>query len=105
MPPDNLHDTPQADGTRLVGQCEISHPVRSSQPQISISGDLNDEEDSFDGARDDFGIDDEDAMSPVNETRKRNVLFEASAKENGEAYESLSARISREDSLPLDCIT
>lgn len=76
------------DGTRLVGQCEISHPVRRSpsDPTISITGDAQDEED-------------EDPLSPIDDMRgsgkKSNVFFEASAKDDGGTYERLRARIHR----------
>ncbi|KAH9949457.1 UPF0052-domain-containing protein [Amylocystis lapponica] len=64
-------------GGRLVGQCEISHPVRSA-PSISVT--------------DDF-----DAPSPVDAldgviSPGHNVLFNSDAKDN---YEPLDARISR----------
>lgn len=89
----------QEDGSRLVGQCEISHPVRSprSEPQISITDDLDDESDSQNfgfGDQEDF-----DPFSPSDEehggSRKGNVFFAASAKEDGGAYEKLRSRISR----------
>lgn len=51
---------------------------------------------------------DEDALSPIDEMhnagKKRNVLFEASAKEDGGTYERLRANISRTlRSVPTDC--
>lgn len=80
------------DGSRLVGQCEISHPVRRD-PTISVSS----ESGSFETLEyeDDQ---DEDALSPIEEqhtNKRRNVFFEASAKDQGGEYERLRARISR----------
>ncbi|EMD41382.1 hypothetical protein CERSUDRAFT_128117 [Gelatoporia subvermispora B] len=62
-------------GERLVGQCEISHPV----------------------AADPNNSDPSDPMSPIHDfdstsTLRRNVMFQADAKDD---FESLSARISR----------
>ncbi|TBU54005.1 hypothetical protein BD310DRAFT_936957 [Dichomitus squalens] len=62
-------------GERLVGQCEISHPVRQA-PRISVYGE------------DDAAVDPLDGTLP----RSRNVLFEAEGKND---YEPLNARISR----------
>ncbi|KAI1790455.1 hypothetical protein LXA43DRAFT_505430 [Ganoderma leucocontextum] len=64
-------------GERLVGQCEISHPVRQP-PGISVSLE-------------------EDPASPIDPLggtlpRSRNVLFEAEGKNH---YEPLNARITR----------
>ncbi|GJE94182.1 hypothetical protein PsYK624_103500 [Phanerochaete sordida] len=77
------------DGSRLVGQCEISHPVRRD-PVISVSS----EGDSYDMLEyDDHG---EDALSPIDGAGKnRNVFFEASSKEKAGEYERLRARINR----------
>ena len=68
----------QENGERLVGQCEISHPVRQ-HPGISISSD-------------------ESPASPVDPldgtlARSRNVLFEAEGKNQ---FEPLNARITSE---------
>ncbi|KAF7796586.1 hypothetical protein EIP86_007767 [Pleurotus ostreatoroseus] len=68
-------------GARLVGQCEISHPVRGSGVRITLDG--------ADG--------DGDPLSPMDDmhetiAKPNNVLFEASKKDE---YEPLDARISR----------
>ncbi|KAH8101525.1 UPF0052-domain-containing protein [Cristinia sonorae] len=62
------------DGTKLVGQCEISHPVRSSVADLSIS--VEPTRDALDG----------------NVGRPANVLFESTGKDD---YEPLESRISR----------
>ncbi|KAI0344242.1 UPF0052-domain-containing protein [Trametopsis cervina] len=64
------------DGTRLVGQCEISHPIR--RPSVN-----------------------DDILSPVDDLdgtvgRPQNVLFEAAKKDD---YDPLGARISPEAGL------
>lgn len=66
-------------GARLVGQCEISHPVHRAAVRIT-----------FEGV-------DEDPLSPVDDldgtiAKPSNVLFESSKKDE---YEPLDARISR----------
>ncbi|TFK40941.1 hypothetical protein BDQ12DRAFT_600212 [Crucibulum laeve] len=66
------------DGAKLVGQCEISHPVPQTLPSINITTS-------------------EDAMSPTDGmgefiSQPQNVMFASTSK--GE-YESLSSRISR----------
>ncbi|KAJ7581064.1 UPF0052-domain-containing protein [Mycena floridula] len=58
-------------GEKLVGQCEISHPVSVETPVIEVSG--------------------ADPWSPI-EGPKRNVMFEQGAKDE---YRSLNSRISR----------
>lgn len=67
----------QENGQRLVGQCEISHPVRSASIRITF--------------------DQEELLSPVDDLdgtvpKPSNVLFEAAGKDE---YEPLDARISR----------
>lgn len=76
-----------------------------SEPQISITDDLDD---GSEGLNFDFG-DDEDleALSSSDEehgrSKKRNVFFAASAKDDGRAYEKLRSRISRKF-LSLSCL-
>lgn len=66
-------------GTRLVGQCEISHPVRSGNGlSITLSGE-----------EEPLSPHDQDGLSGT-VGRPSNVLFESSKK--GE-YEPLSSRI------------
>jgi hypothetical protein len=80
----------QEDGTRVVGQCEISHPVRTRrvEPTISITDDLDVIE--LDGEVDEAENEDGGDEGP---SRGRNVFFEASAKIG--VYEKLRARINR----------
>ncbi|OCH88344.1 UPF0052-domain-containing protein [Obba rivulosa] len=63
-------------GERLIGQCEISHPVAAPAPGISVTSDPTSPTDGPDGV-----------FSP-----RQNVLFQAAAKSE---YEPLSARIAR----------
>lgn len=65
-------------GVKLVGQCEISHPVRPPQ-DFSIT---------LDEEPHDHAVDDPEGSS----SKPRNVLFEASGKDH---YEALSAKITR----------
>lgn len=71
----------QEDGTKLVGQCEISHPVRSTASGLSITVDGQD-----------------NLVSPIDDLgesvgRPNNVLFESAKKDE---YEPLESRIARE---------
>ncbi|KAJ7771927.1 hypothetical protein DFH07DRAFT_997593, partial [Mycena maculata] len=68
-------------GERLVGQCEISHPVPATDPAADIDG-VNINVSPV-----------EDGMA-VRAGQRRNVLFEPSAKDE-DAYQALPARISR----------
>ncbi|KAG6837225.1 hypothetical protein H0H93_013093 [Arthromyces matolae] len=79
----------QEDGRRLVGQCEISHPVPSNSEPVNIT---------FSGA---------DAMSPVDGmgefiSQRQNMMFESSSKAE---YESLGSRISSTFKWLEDCQT
>ena len=67
----------------MVGQCEISHPVRPSGVNITVNGAGTKEDFDTHSFYDDF---DETVGKP------RNVLFEAS---NKDEYEPLDARIWR----------
>ena len=88
----------QEDGTRLVGQCEISHPVRAphAEPTISITDDFDEPRNlGYDDDQEADEDEDSDEGTISNGTkRRRNVFFEASAKNGG--YEKLGARITRE---------
>ncbi|KAG6918700.1 hypothetical protein DXG01_012518 [Tephrocybe rancida] len=66
------------DGRRLVGQCEISHPVSHDADQVDIT------------------ISDADAMSPMDGmgeviSQRQNMMFESTSKSE---YEPLGSRIS-----------
>lgn len=73
----------KANGSRLVGQCEISHPIRSPSVSITLEGE------------------DDDLLSPVDDLdgtirKPSNVLFEATKK--GE-YQPLDSRVSSKDEM------
>ena len=77
----------QEDGTRLVGQCEISHPIRRpSGPSITF---VDDEKDSDEGDVID-PEDDGDLDGTIN--KPQNVMFEADKKDE---YDPLGSRIAR----------
>lgn len=80
----------QQDGSRLVGQCEISHPIRR-QAGVSITFD-----DDYNG---DDSIDDLDGT--IN--KPQNVLFEAAEKEEYEPLEAGIARTLERDSDTFFC--
>lgn len=63
------------DGERLVGQCEISHPVKPSTTQAHMS---------------EVGA--EDGMAALGELQPHNVMYQ---QEKGEDFEPLPCRISR----------
>lgn len=80
---------PKEDGRKIVGQCEISHPVPQEPiPDITVSDPLS----PIDG------------MGEVITSQRQNVMFEPKAK--GE-YEPLGSRISRVSKYirPLEHIT
>lgn len=70
------------DGARLVGQCEISHPVHSSPPQMNFS-------DSMHNISPDSSV---DGMGEMVSSQK-NIMFEPAGKDDEE--EELSSRIKR----------
>jgi hypothetical protein len=67
----------QADSSTLVGQCEISHPVK---PVVSVSPPLPADLDAIDGNR---------------LLATHNASFEKSSEDSSEGYNSLPARIAR----------
>lgn len=86
------HDLPhqssvKANKAKIVGQCEISHPVHTA-PVINI----------FDGGS---GQDDPDPMGRLL-VQKKNVLFEADGKE---VAVDLPSPISSKSSIFLGCVT
>lgn len=68
----------QEDGERLVGQCEISHPVATSAPELTFS------------LADDLST---DGMSSLAELQPQNVMYE---QDKDQPFEPLPARISSE---------
>ena len=69
-------DPYQEDGERLVGQCEISHPVITVSSTVSEFEDL-----ALDG------------IGSLAEAQPRNIMYQ---QEKDEPYEPLPCRISRE---------
>lgn len=80
--------SPQTNGTHLVGQCEISHPV--VRP-LSLEG-----EDEYMSSLS-F-----DTISPTVSTQSQNVLFGADSKDS---YEKLRSPISRTSIRPILCLS
>ncbi|KAI0089871.1 UPF0052-domain-containing protein [Irpex rosettiformis] len=74
------------DGSRLVGQCEISHPIlQPSGPSITF-----DNEEENDGIEASNSEDDDDLDGTIN--KPQNVLFEATKKDE---YHPLDSKIAR----------
>ncbi|KAI0809092.1 hypothetical protein BC629DRAFT_1481903 [Irpex lacteus] len=74
------------DGSRLVGQCEISHPIRRSTGP-SITFDNEEDSDEVDTLTSEDGDDLDGTIS-----KPQNVLFEATKKDQ---YDPLGSRIAR----------
>lgn len=75
------------DGSRLVGQCEISHPIRRHTGP-SITFDNEEDSDEIDTLTSEDGDDLDGTIS-----KPQNVLFEATKKDE---YDPLGSRIARE---------
>ncbi|KAI0706212.1 UPF0052-domain-containing protein [Cytidiella melzeri] len=81
------------DGSRLVGQCEISHPIRRS-PGVSISFDADADDDDDDEGN---NSNNNELMTPIDDldgtiNRPQNIFFEATKKDD---YDPLDCRITR----------